>query len=235
MSDYEEEETQLELTDEENEEDILYDESCTTDNDEDKNAIELIDSYITVIEEPEKVTKIKKKNNIFMNNKIDISNLKMAKDEYLYIIKLNEMLNIVINYNNLLKRGSDPFISEELLKLNYNIELFNNDGVTPETITFICLILMNIPICIKKYNKLYNRDIDNIINLSENYIRSYYGHIKTLLRSIMYNNNNNFNFAILKKIFPVFIEKLNSDIITIDELNEIVSVKNKLQNNKVIS
>jgi hypothetical protein len=228
MSDYEfeDDDEQLEMSDDEVLEDMTYTEICYSEVEE--PVITELDQIYTEIEES--LIEDKNKIHYLMDKIINIDDIKKAKDKYLYMPKYNELLAIYLNYNALLHKGSVPFLDENILKKKYNINLFNNPSFTPEIASMISLIIMNIPICIKKYNNLYDRDIDDINKLDKDYIIGYYYIVKNMLKSITYNLNNVFDFSLFGKIFPEFTKNIHNDIITDKELNEISDVKINLTN-----
>ncbi|CCU55489.1 RNA polymerase RPO19 [Adoxophyes honmai entomopoxvirus 'L'] len=233
MSDneYDYDDDQLEASDEEDIDDMIYSETCANDDSE-ESEINIIDEIINYDQELEinKKSKQKNKNKYFMGKCIDMNKITIAKDDYLYNIKYNELLAIILNYTNILQKGGLPLIDEVAFKDKYNLELFNNEALTPETLTMIMMIIMNIPICVKKYSKIYNREAHDINELPNEYIICYYYNIKNMLRSVTYNTNNKYNFDIFMLLFPKFIQNINFDFITTEELSEIIDVKKTLSN-----
>ncbi|CCU56400.1 RNA polymerase RPO19 [Mythimna separata entomopoxvirus 'L'] len=232
MSDIDYDDDQLEPSDDEDiDEEMIYSEICVN-NESDEAETNLLDDIIEYDEEIEIVKKIKTKikNKSFLGRDINIDDIQKSKQYYLYLIKYNELLSIFLNYNNTLQKGSTPLLDEIMLKKMYNIELFNNPLLTTETVTMIMLLIMNIPICVKKYSNMYNREVINIDELSKDYLNCYYYNIKNMLRGVTYNTNNKFNFDVFINIFPTFIKNINFDLLTNEELDEIKYVKRVLSN-----
>lgn len=231
MSDIDYDDDQLEPSDDEDIDDMIYNETCANDE-SDESETNMIDEILDYVQEIEINKKIKTKDKIkyFKGNIININKINKAKDDYLYNIKYNELLSIFLNFTNILQSGGLPLIDELQLKTNYNIELFSNSSTTPETAAMIMLIIMNIPMCVKKNTKIFNRETLNIDNLSIDYINCYYYNIKNMLRGVTYNTNNKFDFDIFVTLFPLFIKNINSDIISNEELQEIQKVKTILSN-----
>ncbi|CCU56078.1 RNA polymerase RPO19 [Choristoneura rosaceana entomopoxvirus 'L'] len=231
MSDVDYDDDQLEASDEEDIDDMIYSELCENDESDtsETNSLDEIIDYEEL--DINKKVKIKDKIKYFKGKIIDMNKISKAKDNYLYNIKLNELLSIFLNFTNILQNGGLPLIDEIKLKTHYNIELFSNSSTTPEMAAMIMLIIMNIPICVKKNNKIFNREVLNINNLSNDYINCYYNNIKNMLRGVTYNTNNKFDFDIFNTLFPLFIKNINRDILSYDELQEIKKVKLILSNN----
>ncbi|AAG02872.1 hypothetical protein AMV166 [Betaentomopoxvirus amoorei] len=231
MSDVDYDDDQLEPSDEEDMDDLVYSEVCANDE-SDESEINLLDEIINEEQEMEIIKKIKTKDKIkyFKGKIIDMNKINKAKEKYLYNIKFNELLSIFLNYTNILQSGGLPLLDEIKLKNNYNIELFSNSSTTPETAAMIMLIIMNIPMCVKKNNKIYNREVLNIDKLNIDYINCYYQNVKNMLRCVTYNSNNKFDFNKFKILFPLFIEYINRDEISNEELDEIKNVKRIITN-----
>lgn len=223
MSDYDDD--RIEPSDDEYLEDMIYDETCATETEEEIDILE--DEFENELE-----TKPKSAKGVtFMDNIIDNDKLEQAKAQYLQMPKYHELHAIHIHYAIILQKGAMPLIDEEMLRKVYGIELFNNVSLTPETVSMISLIIMNIPICVKKYSHIYNREVEDILSLKDDYKEGYYYIIKQMLRNVTYIPNKIYNLNTIEKIFPIFIKFMQSDIITDKELEEIVFVKKNLTNN----
>ncbi|AAC97648.1 ORF MSV100 putative RPO19 homolog (vaccinia A5R), similar to SW:P33813 [Melanoplus sanguinipes entomopoxvirus] len=226
MSGYDED--RIELSEDENEEDLLYNEECVSE--EEKS---ITDGTIDEDEyEYGSSETIETSKTIMLNGIVDLHKFKMAQKKKLLLSSQNEILSLILKFNELLSKGSIPLIDEILFIKNYNMQLFNNPKLGTPLASIILIILMNVPICFEKYGKIYNREcINDITLLDKDYLISYYVNLKKLIRPVIYNENILFNKDTLYEIFPLFMKNINNDNISNEELNEIQKAKSFLKNN----